>query len=75
MKGIAVGDLRRHNKYVAVGNMKGSVIDKMRSVTGHHDIQFIEIVGMNGRVGKGLIVKIGLHQLLGLKNLVIGVML
>ena len=75
MEGIAVGDLRRHNKYVAVGDMEGSIVDVMLAVSGHHDIQFIEIVGMNGRVYEALVVKICLNQLLRLENLVIGVML
>ena len=72
IKDIAVADLRRHNENVAVGNIKFGVLHIMLSVAGHHDVQLIKIVGMNGRVQKGLIVKICLYQLLGLKDLVIG---
>ena len=75
IEGVAVADLRRHNEYITAGNIEGSVIDMVLAITGHHDVQLIEIMGMNGRVYKGLIVKIGLHQLVRLKDLVIGEML
>ena len=75
MKGIAVADFRRHNEYITVGNIESSIIDMVLAVAGHHDVQLIEIMGMSGRVWEGLIVKIGLYQLMGLKDLVIGEML
>ena len=75
MKGVAVRNCGRHNENVTVGNVERGVVDVMLAVTGHYNIQFIEIMGMNGRVQKGLIVKICLHQLTGFKNLVIGEML
>ena len=75
MKGVAVRNFGRHNENVTVGNVERGVVDVMLAVTGHYNVQFIKIMGMNGRVQKGLIVKICLHQLTGFKNLVIGEML
>ena len=72
IKGIAVADFWRHDENVTAGDVECRVVNKMLAVAGHHDIKLIKIVGMYGRVQKGLIVKICLHQLPGLKDIVIG---
>lgn len=70
-KGIIMDDLRRNDKDIAAGNVKGGIIDVMRAVAGHNDVELVKVMGMRRREFVGLVMKVCLHDLRALKNLVV----